>query len=125
MKYVLTIFLILYAFSSKAEISDCKFSPVTLSNTDDWEKGIVTQLWYREDYWETGRYVPYQVLMDNGDLVWIPRDIKKFIKKFDLESKIFYNLKHTEIDSDSSILQNSSMRKNTSFSITKRFSLYE
>ena len=38
MKYVLTIFLILYAFSSKAEISDCKFSPVTLSNTDDWEK---------------------------------------------------------------------------------------
>ena len=48
-----------------------------------------------------------------------------FIKRFDLESKIFYNLKHTEIDSDSSILQNSSMRKNTSFSITKRFSLYE
>ena len=38
MKYILTIFLILYAFSSKAEISDCKFSPVTLSNTDDWEK---------------------------------------------------------------------------------------
>ena len=48
-----------------------------------------------------------------------------FIKRFDLESKIFYNLKHTETDSDSSILQNSSMRKNTSFSITKRFSLYE
>ena len=38
MKFILTIFLILYAFSSKAEISDCKFSPVTLSNTDDWEK---------------------------------------------------------------------------------------
>ena len=48
-----------------------------------------------------------------------------FLKKFDPESKIFYNLKHTEIDSDSSILQNASMRKNTSFSITKRFSLYE
>jgi hypothetical protein len=48
-----------------------------------------------------------------------------FIKKFDPESKIFYNLKYTEIDSDSPLLQNSSMRKNTSFSIVKRFSLYE
>ena len=38
MKFILTIFLFLYAFSSKAEISDCKFSPVTLINTDDWEK---------------------------------------------------------------------------------------
>ena len=48
-----------------------------------------------------------------------------FIIKFDPESKIFYNLKYTEIDSDSSLLQNSSMRKNTSFSLVKRFSLYE
>ena len=56
--------------------------------TDDWEKGIITQLWYREDYWETGRYVPYQVLMDNGDLIWVPRDINKFIKKFDLDYEI-------------------------------------
>ena len=48
-----------------------------------------------------------------------------FIKKFDPESKIFYNFKYTEIDSDSSLLQNSSLRKNTSFSIVKRFSLYE
>lgn len=38
MKFILTIFLILYAFSSKAEIYECKFSPVTLINTDDWEK---------------------------------------------------------------------------------------
>ena len=38
MKYILTIFLILYTFSIKAEISACKFSPLTLSNTDDWEK---------------------------------------------------------------------------------------
>ena len=48
-----------------------------------------------------------------------------FIKKLDPESKIFYNLNHTQIDSVSSILQNTSMRKNTSFSIIKRFSLYE
>ena len=48
-----------------------------------------------------------------------------FVKKIDPESKIFYNFKYTEIDSDSSLLQNSSMRKNTSFSIVKRFSLYE
>ena len=48
-----------------------------------------------------------------------------FIKKLDPEGKIFYNLNHTRIDSESSILQNTSMRKNTSFSIIKRFSLYE
>ena len=48
-----------------------------------------------------------------------------FIEKIDPESKIFYNLNHTRIDSESSILQNTSMRKNTSFSIIKRFSLYE
>ena len=48
-----------------------------------------------------------------------------FMKILDPENKIFYNLKHTKIDSESSLLQNTSMRKNTSFSIVKRFSLYE
>lgn len=48
-----------------------------------------------------------------------------FMRKFDPENKIFYNLKYTEIDSDSTLLNNTAIRKNTSFNIIKRFSLYE
>ena len=39
--------------------------------------------------------------------------------------KLFYNINYSEIDSRSTLLQNESFRKNTSFNITKRFSLYE
>ena len=46
-----------------------------------WGQGIVTQLWYREDLWETGRYAPYQVLLKSGDFIWVPRDSEDFIKK--------------------------------------------
>ena len=50
---------------------------------DEWEKGTITQLWYREELWETGRYAPYQVLLDNddSDLIWVPRDSEVFIRK--------------------------------------------
>jgi len=48
-----------------------------------------------------------------------------FIKKFDPESRIFYTIKHTKIDSDSTLLNNTATRRNTSFNIIKRFSLYE
>lgn len=50
-------------------------------NVDNWEKGVVSQLWYREELWETGRYAPYQVLLDSNDLIWIPRDSSVFIRK--------------------------------------------
>jgi hypothetical protein len=48
-----------------------------------------------------------------------------FLKKFDPGGKIFYNFNFTEIDSSSTLLQNAAVRQNTSFNITKRFSLYE
>ena len=48
---------------------------------DKWEKGVITQLWYREELWETGRYAPYQVLLDNDKLIWVPRDSNIFIRK--------------------------------------------
>lgn len=47
---------------------------------EQWEEGTVTQLWYREELWETGFYAPYQVLIDKGSLIWIPRDSKVFIR---------------------------------------------
>jgi hypothetical protein len=30
-------------------------------NVGEWASGTIVQHWYREDYWETGRFAPYQV----------------------------------------------------------------
>lgn len=49
-------------------------------NCGSWETGTVHKLWYRESLWETGRYAPYQVLLDNGSLIYVPRDTAVFIK---------------------------------------------
>ena len=49
-------------------------------NTGEWQQGTVVMQWYREPLWETGRYVPYQVQLADGGLVWAPRDESKFIK---------------------------------------------
>lgn len=49
-------------------------------NCGSWEQGTVHKLWYRESLWETGRYAPYQVLLDNGSLIYVPRDTTVFIK---------------------------------------------
>merc|ERR1711988_1864192 len=51
-----------------------------LANCGDWEEGAIHKLWYREEYWETGRYAPYQVMLDSGDLCYVPRDSSTFIK---------------------------------------------
>ena len=48
-----------------------------------------------------------------------------FIKNLDQKSKIYYTFKHVEIDSESTLIGYSAIRKQTSFSITKRFTLYE
>ena len=48
-----------------------------------------------------------------------------FIEKIDPQGNIFYNFKRTEINTESTLLNNSAIRKNTSFNIVKRFSLYE
>jgi len=49
-------------------------------NCGEWMVGKVVQHWYRETLWETGRYAPYQVLLDNDRLIWVPRDSPIFIK---------------------------------------------
>ena len=49
-------------------------------NCGSWQKGKVHKLHYREMLWETGRYAPYQVMLDNGDLIYVPRDSAAFIK---------------------------------------------
>jgi G3E family GTPase len=49
-------------------------------NTGTWAKGSVVALWYREDYWESGRFAPYQVKLDNGDLIYVPEDLDSLCK---------------------------------------------
>jgi len=49
-------------------------------NCGQWETGTVVKLWYRELLWETGRYSPYQVKLDSGNLIYVPRDTAVFIK---------------------------------------------
>ena len=61
----------------KGDIVQCKFN--------GWLLGIISEVWYREDLWETGRYVPYQALLESGDLILIPRDNDFFVKKPDKE----------------------------------------
>ena len=48
-----------------------------------------------------------------------------FLKELDPNGEIFYSLKHVETDTESTLLNNSAIRKNTSFNIIKRFSLNE
>ena len=48
-----------------------------------------------------------------------------FLRELDPNGEIFYSLKHVETDSESTLLNNSAIRKNTSFNIIKRFSLNE
>lgn len=47
-----------------------------------WAKGTIVKLWYREPYWETGRFAPYQVELDDGDLIFVPKDTDQLVKKF-------------------------------------------
>merc|ERR1712216_47898 len=49
--------------------------------TGDWSKGKVVKHWYREEYWETGRFAPYQVLLDSGDLIYVPKDVHALVRK--------------------------------------------
>ena len=65
---------------------------------DDWETGVITKLWSREDYWETGKYAPYEVVLENGDEILIARDSDVFIR----------NIKNNIIETDD-IISNDSL----------------
>ena len=58
---------------------------IVMCKTDEWRAGVITELWHREDLWETGRYAPYRVLLDNYQLIWIPEDSETFIKKINID----------------------------------------
>ena len=60
-----------------------KIGDVVSCRHDGWSYGIVSKLWYREDYWESGRYAPYGVILQDASMIWIPRDDDTYIKYVD------------------------------------------
>jgi hypothetical protein len=47
-----------------------------------WASGRVVQLRYREDAWPKGRVAPYQVALDDGDLIFAPADDDDIIRAY-------------------------------------------
>ena len=54
---------------------------VDCSVDDEWIPGMVIKCWYKEDDFENGHAVPYQVRLDNGDHVFAPIDDEYCIRK--------------------------------------------
>ena len=44
-----------------------------------WSRGTVVRHLYRELDWPENKYVPYQVLLDDGELVWVPQDMAALV----------------------------------------------
>ena len=47
-----------------------------------WASGRVVQLHYREPAWPRGRVAPYQVALDDGDLIFAPADDDGVIRAY-------------------------------------------
>merc|ERR1712192_182146 len=46
-----------------------------------WSHGVVVKQLYREDFMPPGMVAPYQVKLDNGDLIYAPGDEDELIRK--------------------------------------------
>lgn len=52
----------------------CKVGPTS------WAAGAIVATHYREDHWKSGRSAPYQVELDDGDLIFAPVDTDELIR---------------------------------------------
>lgn len=58
-----------------------KIGDKVLCNIGKWAEGEVVAHWFRDAWWDTGRYAPYQVkLLENGGLIFVPFDKTTFIR---------------------------------------------
>jgi len=46
---------------------------------EEWVSGKIMKLWHRESHWPEGTKVPYQVKLDNGNLIFAPMDDERCI----------------------------------------------
>ena len=77
-----------------------------LAGDDTWKTGEVVKLWYRDDdTFEDGYVVPYQVLLDDGDLnlhrlmktIVLERQIKSKRNHYGLMWEIWWSAKLTVV----------------------------
>lgn len=51
---------------------------------DEWSAGTIVALDYREPSWPPGRKAPYQVLLEDGDLIFVPEDVEQLCRQLRL-----------------------------------------
>ena len=68
-------------------------------NHDGWKIGIVSQLWHRDELWESGKYDPYLVILLSGREISISQDDDLFIREVD-KNTLFDNFYIKDKDKD-------------------------
>ena len=53
---------------------------VCRTGPDDWSKGKIVALDYREPDWPEGAVVPYQVELEDGNLIFVPADLPQLAR---------------------------------------------
>ena len=54
---------------------------VSCNTGGGWQPGVVEALMYRDEHMPPGMVAPYQVKLDNGDLIYAPKDTDEIIRK--------------------------------------------
>jgi hypothetical protein len=79
----------------------------------------------KEAFFNTSRDRTDKTRISTAQLTGKFTQILPFFKKMDPKGQLYYNVKYTETDTNSTMTNYGAIRKNTSFNIIKRFSLYE
>jgi hypothetical protein len=54
---------------------ECRIGP------NEWARGQVIQLYYREPNWAPGSYAPYKILLQDGRNIFAPADMDQVIRQ--------------------------------------------
>jgi hypothetical protein len=53
---------------------------------DEWVRGKVILVWYREPHWPVNSWAPYQIQLDDGRLIFAPADTEQVIRAVESSS---------------------------------------